>query len=127
MALMVPNLATGIALLSQAAQAGFKLHRQTRLIPVNAVQTPEALAHRLFQIVTRLAEAGIASCDEFVLFALQIADVATVTGFLKHPDVRPVDLPIEVGEFGIGANRLLDRPPCGGAPYCWKTGGGARR
>ena len=58
-------------------------------------------------------ERGVALGDEIVLLALQRAAAARIVaaGVVHHPCIHRVDLAIEIGQFGIGTDRLFDRAP----------------
>src|SRR4029078_9033063 len=89
--------------------------RPAALVSVDPVQPLQPLAHRLLQVVVRPAESGIAARDEFLLLAPQGARLARSHRFTGRPGIRPVHLQVEVGEFGIGANRFFHLAPGGGA------------
>src|SRR5438874_13393389 len=80
---------------------------EAALIPVDPVNLLQAVAHGLFQIVAGPAVFRIAPGDIFLLLSPQRARL--LWGHLpgRGPDVRRLDLSIEIGEFGVGADRLL--------------------
>ena len=77
----------------------------------------EPLAHDLWQVIVRPAKPGIAASDKIILLVLQGAAGGRVVGagLADHFGVHHVDLAVEIGEIGIGADRLLDRAGSGGA------------
>src|SRR5579871_411764 len=81
------------------------------LLPFDVQEMVEPCAHGLLQIVTGTAEAGIALAEKPVLLLLQRAPGAWTVGRRIAHDlaVHRVDLAIEIGKLGIGADRLLDR------------------
>src|SRR5256885_4051175 len=80
---------------------------EAALIPVDPVNLLQAVAHGLFQIVAGPAVFRIAPGDIFLLLSPQRARL--LWGHLpgSGPDIRRLDLAIEIGEFGVGTNRLL--------------------
>src|SRR5260364_18892 len=78
-------------------------------IAVDAVQSSQAILHLLLEVVAGSAEADIAAGDECVLLLLQGPCRGRLHSFAHDPCLRAVDLAIEIGKLGIGADRLLDR------------------
>src|SRR3984885_732257 len=91
--------------------------RRSHLIPHQRQQMVETLAHHLLQIIIRLTERGVAAGDEVVLLALHGAAGARAIagGLADYLGIHRVDLAVEIGQFGIAADRLVD----------WTFGGGA--
>src|SRR4051794_38183480 len=82
-----------------------------RLVTVDADNLPQPVLHGLAQVITRPAERSIAARDERLLCALQRSDGADAHAhvILDHQGVHRIDLAVEIGQFRIGADRLLDR------------------
>src|SRR5690242_20177107 len=83
-------------------------------ISLDLQQPLQALAHRLLQVVTSLAEVGVAAGEKIVLRLLQGAAGARAVGHGVVHDlaVHRIDLAVEIGEIGTGADRLLHRALC---------------
>src|SRR5215831_16847484 len=85
------------------------------LISVDPQQTLESLAHGLLQVVARTAVLQIAAGKKLFLLALQRPPGATAhtSRFAHRPGVCGIDLAVEIGKLGTGADRLLHRPTRG--------------
>src|SRR6476661_6280284 len=86
-----------------------------KLVPVDAVVLLQAAAHRFFQIVAGPAVFRVATGDKFLLLPPQLARLLWRHLLSDGPDIRPLDLAIEIGEFGTGADRLFHLAAGGGA------------
>ena len=77
----------------------------------------QPLAHGLHEVVTGVVEQCIAAGEKFVLLALQRAAISRACGgrVADHFGAGDIDLAVEIGQLGIGADRLLNRPPRGRA------------
>src|ERR1700710_177588 len=82
-------------------------------ISVDAIDLLQPLFHRLPQVIARPAEFGIAASNKILLLALQLALLPGVLDLAKRPQIRGVDLAVEIGKFGIGADRPFHRAPRG--------------
>src|SRR4051794_898578 len=82
-----------------------------RSVRLNCPQMVQPFSHGLLQIVARPPECGIAAGEKSVVFALQGAPGARAVGgrLPNRFGVQGVDLAVKIGEFRIGADRLLDR------------------
>ena len=82
-----------------------------------AVELVQPLLHRLAQVVAAAAERGVALVDEVALLPGQRQRRAMAVGFRARdrPQEDVVDVAVELGEAGIGADRLFHRTLRGGA------------
>jgi hypothetical protein len=80
-----------------------------RLESIGADDLPQPRLHGLAQIITRAAELGVALSQKHLLIALQgsLHMGVDAHGFADHDDVHLVDLAVEIGKLGIGADGLL--------------------
>src|SRR5690242_11696575 len=95
--------------LSRPSRIRFSLHKLT-LIPVGPQKMLQTVPHELQQVVAGFAEIRVAAGDEVILLALQGLPLARRLGLAHDADVHRMDLAVEIGEFRIGADRLLRRP-----------------
>ncbi len=75
-------------------------------------QVVEPLPHHLLHVKVGFAEFGVAAGEKFVLLALHGAPGARIAlpGLADGLGINGIDLAVEIGEFGIAADRLVDRP-----------------
>src|ERR1043165_2336333 len=86
-----------------------------KLVSVDSVDLLQAAAHRPFQIVAGPTVFRVATGDILFLLPPQLARLLWRHLLGDGPDIRPLDLAIEIGEFGIGADRLFHLAAGGGA------------
>ena len=102
---------SGIVTGSCARSSREQLVRSAKtLLPGDRVELLQPLFHRLAKIVATLAERGVALLDEVALLPGQRQRRAMAVGFRTrdHPQEHVVDVAVELGEAGIGADRLFD-------------------
>lgn len=87
------------------------------LLPGDRIELFQPIFHRLAEIIAALAERTVALLDEVALLPGQRQRRAMAAGFRigDHTEKNIVDVAVELGQTGIGADRLFDLAFRGGA------------